>query len=109
MLYSHVPADSPWFRSYPEGIPHYPELSGYAVHEMLAKSAEQWPDRIAIDFMGHQIRYAELDRLVSRAAKGLQALGVKPGVHVGLYLPNTPHCVISSLNHSVCRQILAAH
>lgn len=97
MLYSHVPADSPWFRSYPEGIPHYPELSGYAVHEMLAKSAEQWPDRIAIDFMGHQIRYAELDRLVSRAAKGLQALGVKPGVHVGLYLPNTPHCVISFL------------
>jgi len=28
--------------------------------------------------------------LVDRAAKGLQQLGVGPGVQVGLFLPNTP-------------------
>ena len=33
--------------------------------------------------------------LTDRAAKGLQQLGVGPGVHVGLYLPNTPHYVIA--------------
>ncbi|WP_323750740.1 long-chain fatty acid--CoA ligase [Marinobacter sp.] len=97
MLYSQIPTDGPWFRSYPQGVPHHPELSGHAVHEMLSNAAEQWPDRIAVDFMGHQFSYAELDNMVSRAAKGLQKLGVKPGVHVGLYLPNTPHCVISFL------------
>ena len=38
---------------------------------------------------------ASCDALAGRAAKGLQALGVGPGVHVGLYLPNTPHYVIA--------------
>ena len=95
MMRSQVPADAPWFRSYPQGIPHYPDLSGQPVHEMLAHSAARWPDRPAIQFMGREISYRELDDLVSRAARGLQALGVKPGVHVGLYLPNSPHCTIS--------------
>ena len=37
----------------------------------------------------------ELGALTDRVAKGLQQLGVKPGVHVGLFLPNTPHYVIA--------------
>ena len=45
--------------------------------------------------MGRQITFAELQRLVARAAGGLQALGVGPGVHVGLYLPNSPHYMIA--------------
>ena len=39
-------------------------------------------------------RFRELHDLAARAAKGLQALGVGPGVHVGLHLPNTPHYVV---------------
>ena len=35
--------------------------------------------------------YAAADR----AAAGFQKLGVKPGVNVGLYLPNTPHYLIA--------------
>ena len=45
--------------------------------------------------MGRRISYRELNDLANRAAKGLQTLGVKPGIHVGLYLPNTPHYVIA--------------
>lgn len=45
--------------------------------------------------MGKTISYRDLLDRVNRAAKGFQRLGVKPGVHVGLYLPNTPHYVIS--------------
>jgi long-chain acyl-CoA synthetase len=45
--------------------------------------------------MGKRLSYRELHDQVGRAAKGLQALGVGPGVHVGLYLPNTPHYVIA--------------
>jgi long-chain acyl-CoA synthetase len=40
--------------------------------------------------MGRRITYRELNDLANRAAKGFQDLGVKPGIHVGLYLPNTP-------------------
>ncbi|HEY4069171.1 MAG TPA: long-chain fatty acid--CoA ligase, partial [Burkholderiaceae bacterium] len=33
--------------------------------------------------------------LANRAAKGFQDLGVGPGVHVGLFMPNTPHYPIA--------------
>ncbi len=92
-----VSPDAPWLQTYPEGIPHHPETSGRSVHEMLADVAMRWPDRAAIHFLGRDITYQELDQLVSCAASGLQKLGVKPGVHVGLYLPNSPHCIISFL------------
>ena len=36
-----------------------------------------------------------MNKLANRAASGFQKLGVKPGVHVGIYLPNTPHYLIS--------------
>ena len=45
--------------------------------------------------MNKRMTYAELDALANRAAAGFQKLGVGPGVHVGLYLPNTPHYVIA--------------
>ena len=45
--------------------------------------------------MGKKISYDELNQLANRAAKGFQKLGVKPGIHVGIYLPNTPHYLIS--------------
>ena len=45
--------------------------------------------------MDKRITYAELEALANRAAAGFQKLGVGPGVHVGLYLPNTPHYVIA--------------
>ena len=45
--------------------------------------------------MNKRMTYAELDALANRAAAGFQKLGVGPGVHVGLFLPNTPHYVIA--------------
>ena len=41
------------------------------------------------------LSYREFGALADRAAKGLQQLGVGPGVHVGLYLPNSPHYPIA--------------
>src|SRR3546814_16410159 len=41
--------------------------------------------------------YATVSDLIDRAAKGFQQLGVGPGVHVGLFLPNTPHYVVCFL------------
>ena len=65
------------------------------VQQILDDTATKWPGRPALDFMGKQITYRELLDLVNRMAKGLQQLGVGPGTHVGLYLPNTPHYVIA--------------
>ncbi|WP_339805299.1 long-chain fatty acid--CoA ligase [uncultured Marinobacter sp.] len=89
--------DAPWFKTYPPGIPAQPDLTGRSVQQMLAASAQRWPTRAAVQFMGKAISYQELDNLVSRTAAGFQALGVKPGVHVGLYLPNSPHGILCFL------------
>jgi len=87
--------EMPWIKSYPPGVKWDAKIAVSPVQQILEGSAARWPDNMAVDFMGRRISYAELDDLANRAATGLQKLGVKPGVHVGLYLPNTPHYLIS--------------
>jgi long-chain acyl-CoA synthetase len=85
----------PWVKSYPQGVRADPALEISAIGAVLTRARDIWPDQAAVEFMGRRISYAELDRLVDRAAKGFQSLGVKPGVHVGLFLPNCPQFLIA--------------
>ncbi|MDX3882812.1 MAG: long-chain fatty acid--CoA ligase [Sphingomonas sp.] len=62
--------------------------------QLLDDAVAAWPERRAIDFLGRTWRYDEIGALVSRAARGLQDLGLKPGDRLGLCLPNTPYYVI---------------
>lgn len=87
--------DMPWIKSYPDGVRWDIDIIPGSVQKILDEAVAKWPDRPAIDFMGKRISYRALGNLVNRAARGLQQLGVKPGVHVGLYLPNSPHYVIA--------------
>ena len=87
--------DMPWIKSYPAGVRWDIDIASMPVQRLLDDTAAKWPDHPALQFMGKRTEYRELQALVNRAAKGLQQLGVKPGVHVGLYLPNTPHYVIA--------------
>ena len=88
-------AEHPWIKSYPDGVKWDAPLPLMPVQNLLDDAVKRWPDRPAIEFMGHVISYAELGDLANRAAKGFQEIGVGPGVHVGLYLPNTTHCAIA--------------
>jgi long-chain acyl-CoA synthetase len=85
----------PWIKSYPAGVRWDAELPTMPLPQLLDAAAAKWPHNPALDFMGRKISYRELRDLADRAAQGFQQLGVKPGVHVGLYLPNTPHYIIS--------------
>ncbi|MDB6001782.1 MAG: dicarboxylate--CoA ligase PimA [Rhizobacter sp.] len=87
--------DRPWLASYPEHLQWDAPIALRAVPDILDEAVARWPDRYALDFMGRRTTYRELGDAVARAACGLQRLGVGPGVHVGLYLPNTPHYVIA--------------
>ena len=87
--------DMPWIKSYPPGVKWGGVITTTPVQQLLEQSAARWPKNIAINFMGRRMSYAELEDLANRAATGLQKLGVGPGVHVGLYLANTPHYLIS--------------
>ena len=84
-----------WIRSYPATLRWDSPIPLRPLSAILSDAVARWPQRAALVFMGREISYRELGDLVARAAKGLQALGVGPGVHVGLYLANTPHHAIS--------------
>ncbi len=90
-----IAADYPWMKSYPEGVRWDADLPVTMLPVLLEDAVAKWADRPALEFMGKKTTYRELLELVNKAAKGFQQIGVKPGVHVGLFLPNTPHYVIS--------------
>ena len=69
----------------PDTIPACP------VPTLLDQTVARTPDAFALDFMGRRYTYHQLGGLVTRAARGLQTLGVKAGDRVGLCLPNTPY------------------
>ena len=87
--------DFPWVDCYPVGVYWDAALPQTSTCTLLADAVRQWPDRPAIDFMDRKLSYRQLAQWVDRAAAGFQQLGVRPGFHVGLYLPNTPQYVIS--------------
>src|SRR3989449_5035291 len=85
----------PWHRHWPNDVPRsidYPEIR---VQELLRRSAEHHPDRIAATFYGKSMSYRDLDTAADRFAAGLRRIGVKPGERGSLALPNTPHFPIA--------------
>ena len=85
----------PWLKSYPPGVRWNAPLELSSVQRVLETAAERFGPLPALEFMDKQTTYAELDALANRAAAGFQKLGVRPGVHVGVFMPNTPHYVIA--------------
>jgi crotonobetaine/carnitine-CoA ligase len=57
---------------------------------VLEAQAAALGDKPFLYFEDRTISFAELDRLVNRAANGLAALGVAPGVGVSIMMPNAP-------------------
>ena len=96
LLYNpNIMAENQWIKNYPEGIDWKAELSGAPLYRLLDESAKRFPDNILINFLGKKYSFAQIENMVNRAAEGFRKLGVKKGVKVGLFLPNTPHFIIS--------------
>jgi fatty-acyl-CoA synthase len=57
--------------------------------QMLDAAAARDPDKPAIVFKGERVTYAELKRRADTFARGLLALGLGPGDHVVLWMPNS--------------------
>ena len=85
----------PWVKSYPPGVRWDAPIEPALLQSVLESSAVRFAGHAALQFMDRRITYAELDALADQAAAGFRKLGVGPGVHVGLFLPNTPHYVIA--------------
>ena len=86
--------DKPWLSSYAEGVSHTLEEDLRPLHAFFETSAMEYGENTCVDFLDKKYSYNEIADFVGRAAKGLQLLGVKKGVKVGLCLPNCPYYVI---------------
>ena len=58
-----------------------------------AWAARRWGSREALCFKGRRLTFADLAAGVERAAKGLIALGIRPGDKVALWLLNRPEWI----------------
>jgi long-chain acyl-CoA synthetase len=62
---------------------------------ILRESAKRFPEKKAIILGDAALDYATLDGFARRFAGGLKGLGIKPGQHIALMLPNVPHFTIA--------------
>ncbi len=86
--------NTPWLAHYPAGIDWAMNLQPQSLVALFDTAAQRFAARPCLDFLGRRFTYAQVASLVNRTAKGFQDLGVRPGVKVGLCLPNTPYYVI---------------
>ncbi|GAB2177285.1 long-chain-fatty-acid--CoA ligase [Dongia sp. agr-C8] len=84
----------PWLKHYPSEVDWAAPLHAKPVFALLEESAALFPENDCIEFQDKRLSYAEVKALSDRAAKGLIAAGFKPGMKLGLFLPNCPWFVV---------------
>jgi long-chain acyl-CoA synthetase len=84
----------PWLKHYPPEVDWAAPLEPKPVFALLEESAARYPDHDCIDFQDRRFTYAEVKDLSDRAAKGLIETGFRPGMKLGLFLPNCPWFVV---------------
>ena len=85
---------TPWYSSYGKVEPHidYPEGS---MADVVFKTAETYPDNVALSCMGLKVKYKQFKSNVLRTARAFSSIGVKAGDRVTICMPNLPQTVYS--------------
>ena len=80
----------PWFKSYPEAVPHEIKLNEYkSVVHLFEESCKKYGGKVAFENMGVRLTYGEVDRLSRDFAAYLQSgLGLKKGERIAIQMPN---------------------
>lgn len=80
---------------YAPGVPAEIPEPTRTIDQYLFDSADEFPDRIAIDFLGRTFTYRELRHAVRKAQAALYRTGVRSGDVVALVMPNCPQHVVA--------------
>jgi fatty-acyl-CoA synthase len=62
---------------------------------LLSEAAERWGHREALFHEGKRWSFVELETEIDAVAKGFIALGIQPGDHVALWMPNRPEWIFA--------------
>jgi len=88
-------ADKPWLAHYaPRVVSEIPAVTE-SLPLLIDRTVADFPNAVALDFLGAETRYRELGDQIARAAEGLRKLGVKRGDRVALVLPNCPQHIVA--------------
>ncbi|MGD9805802.1 MAG: long-chain fatty acid--CoA ligase [Hyphomicrobiaceae bacterium] len=83
-----------WLQHYPAHVNWHQRFEAHPLWHLVDEAAERHGDRPCTNFLGRTTTFAEIHRLINRAAAGLQGIGVGKGTRVGLLLPNTTTYII---------------
>lgn len=87
----------PWLKFYDKGVKPTLEYPRTSYAQYTREAFEKLPDRVALYYMGNNIKYRDLDILSNRFAHFLLESGCNAGDVVGVHVPNIPACYISSV------------
>ncbi|RAK21311.1 long-chain acyl-CoA synthetase [Anoxybacillus vitaminiphilus] len=87
--------NKPWLAHYPPQIPHTIDYPNKTLQQFLREAASQFPNKIAIHFLGKELTFQEVYKQALKLANYLVKLGLKKGDRVSVMLPNCPQAVIS--------------
>ncbi|WP_337041765.1 AMP-binding protein [Emticicia sp. 17c] len=79
----------PWFKFYPEGIPHEINPDAYpSLLELMEEGFKKYAQNAAYSCMGKEITFGELDKYTRDFAAYLQNAGLKKGDRLVIQMPN---------------------
>lgn len=84
----------PWLRSYNKKTPANLVYPKKTIYEMLASSASENGNIVALEFMGTKTKFKDLISQVDYCARALVEMGITENDAVTICMPNTPHAVI---------------
>ncbi|MFX1391142.1 MAG: AMP-binding protein [Promethearchaeota archaeon] len=87
-----------WQKNYDEGIADLdPKEFEYSFTEIIRRTFEELPEKLALAFYGNEISYGELDKLSNEFAHMLMENGMRKGDVLGINIVNIPEYVIGIL------------
>ena len=84
--------DKPWLKYYSEEAINAP-LPECTIYESFYANNRDYPDDIALEYMGAKITYGQMFAQIDSCVKSLTALGVKAGNIVTIALPSIPEAL----------------
>jgi long-chain acyl-CoA synthetase len=83
-------SSKPWLIKYDLHVPGQLSYPGHSLVDLLLNACQRYPDMDCFSYKDVQLSYKEVEILTERIASGLVHLGIQPGDHVGIILPNIP-------------------
>ncbi len=87
----------PWLKNYDKHVPPNISYDNRTFCELFRETVQKLPNKPAIIYLGRMLTFSDLDNLSNKLANYFIKIGIKPGMVVGLHLPNIPAHYIAVL------------